>query len=432
MLAAEGAPRRARHRVGAWIGAFRERTGPPAPTGGTRFEPLDSLRALAAGGVVFTHVCVGLYAPAYSPIGNLGTPFGQSAVMLFFVVSGFVLYRPFVAARADGRPEQPVRRFALRRLARILPLYWVLLTLYAALGGAPSAFSGDWWRYYLLAQVYTSDPSLAYGGIPPAWTLCVEMSFYLMLIAFVVLMRALWRRPVDAAGRWRLEMLAPLPLIAIGVTFALVAIYHPGWAMAARTLPGTVHTFAIGMFLAVVSVRVDHGWQLPRVLRVVRDHSTVCVLVAVACLVAINRAHLWPTPDDPFHVFDLDTYAACIGAANLAAILLVAPVTLGAVRSAPLMRLLHRRWLVWLGVVSYGTYLAHWQLVDWLVGPLRFGPLVPHLLVVLAVVYLASVLIGAISWSYLERPIMRAVARRRRRDSESDPVDRIAPVRSPA
>jgi peptidoglycan/LPS O-acetylase OafA/YrhL len=352
--------------------------------------------------------------------------------MVFFVVSGFVLYRPFVAARADGRPEQPLRRFALRRLARVLPAYWAFLTLYAVLGGAPSAFSEDWWRYYLLAANYTNEPGLVAGGIPPAWTLAVEMSFYLMLIAFVALMRVLWRRQTSAAWRWRLELLAPLPLVAIGVTFALVAIYNPGWAMAARTLLGTVHTFAIGILLAVVSVRVEHGWQLPRPLRSLRDHSTVCALVAIACLVAMARAGIFPTRDDPLHTFGVDTYAAVIGLANLAAIVLVAPVMLGAARAAPLMRILHNRWLVWLGVVSYGTYLAHWQLVAWLHDPLRFAPLVPHLLVLLAIVYLTAVLLGAISWSYVERPVMRAVARRRRRDSESDPLDRIAPVRSPA
>jgi peptidoglycan/LPS O-acetylase OafA/YrhL len=242
----------------------------------------------------------------------------------------------------------------------------------------------------------------------------------------------LWRRQTDAARRWRRELLAPLPLVAVGVTFALVAIYYPDWAMAARTLLGTVHTFAIGMLLAVVSVRVEHGWRLPGPLRALRDHSTLCALMAIACLAAIYHGQIWPTPDDPFHTFGVDTYAGVIGLANLGAIALVAPVMLGAPRRAPLMRVLHNRWLVWLGVVSYGTYLAHWQLVAWLHDPLRFAPLVPHLLVVLAIVYLTAVILGAISWTYVERPIMRAVARRPRRDSESDSVDRVAPVRSPA
>jgi peptidoglycan/LPS O-acetylase OafA/YrhL len=423
---------RTHRRVGAWIRALRDRAAPPAPAAGKRFDALDSLRALGAGAVVLAHVGVGLDAPNYSPVANLVMPPGQAAVMVFFLVSGFVLYRPFVAARADGRPEQSLRRFALRRIARVFPAYWALLTVFALLGGAPSAFSEDWWRYYLLAANYTNDPVLVEGGIPPAWTLAVEMSFYLMLIAFVALMRPLWRRRTADAWRWRLELLAPLPLVAIGVTFALVAIYNPDWAMAARTLLGTLHTFAIGMILAVVSVRAEHGWQLPRPLRALRDHSTVCALVAIACLVASYQAGIWPTRDDPFHTFGVDTYAGVIGLANLGAIALVAPVMLGAARGAPLMRFLHNRWLVWLGVVSYGTYLAHWQLVAWLNDPLRFAPLVPHLLVVLATVYLTAILIGAVSWSYLERPFMRAVARRRRRDSGSDPLDRVAPVRSPA
>ncbi len=382
--------------------------------------------------IIFTHVCVGLDAPEFSPVGNLGTPFGQAAVMVFFVVSGFVLYRPFVAARAAGRPEQPLHRFALRRVVRVIPAYWAILTVYAALGGAPQVFTDEWWRYYLLLQVYATDPIVVQGGIPPAWTLSVEMSFYLLLIGFVAIVRRLARRRPDAEGRWRLELLAPLPLVAVGVTFTLVAIYNPDWAMAARTLPGTIHTFAIGMLLAVVSVRAEHGWALPRALAAIRDHSTACVVVVVACLVAIYRAQLFPTPENPTHVFDLDTYAACVGAATVIAFALVAPVTLGAVQSAPLMRLLGSRVLVWLGIVSYGTYLAHWQLVTWLEDPLQFAPLVPHLLVLLAAVYGGAVVIGALSWYRIERPTMRAVSAGRRRRRGRGSVDRTTAVRSPA
>lgn len=423
---------RAATRLSARLRAFGEGADAPAPSAGARFERLDGLRGLAAGAVIFTHVCVGLDTPNPSPVGNLGTPFGQSAVMLFFAVSGFVLYRPFVAARAAGRPEQPLRRFALRRAARLIPAYWVILTIYAALGGAPQAFTEDWWRYYLLLQVYATDPILVQGGIPPAWTLSVEVSFYLLLIGFVAIVRRLARRQPDAARRWRVELLAPLPLIAVGVTLMLVSIYDPDWVMAARTLPGTVHTFAVGMLLAVVSVRAEHDWQLPRALRAIRDHSTACMVVALVCVVAINRAQLWPTPDDPFRVLDLDTYAACLAAANVIAFALLAPVALGATPTAPLMRFLRGRLLIWLGIVSYGTYLAHWQLISWLVDPLRFGPLVPHLLVALVFVYGGAVLIGALSWYRIERPVMRAVAVGRRRDPGPGPVDRPAAVRSPA
>ena len=74
------------------------------------------------------------------------------APILFFAISGFLLYRPWVAA-----PRPAPRRYARRRALRILPAYWLALTLLAIFPGIVGVFTGDWWRYYLFLQLYSAD-----------------------------------------------------------------------------------------------------------------------------------------------------------------------------------------------------------------------------------------------------------------------------------
>lgn len=52
-------------------------------------------------------------------------------VSIFFVISGFLLYRPFGAARLAGERSPPLLPYAIRRVARIVPAYWVALTIVA-------------------------------------------------------------------------------------------------------------------------------------------------------------------------------------------------------------------------------------------------------------------------------------------------------------
>src|SRR3954462_12451136 len=96
------------------------------PPGNPRFPLLDPLRAVAALAIVVTHTAeLGGFNRAHA----LGawTVRLDSGVTVFFVLSAFLLYRPFVAARLDGPPGPRVLRYARRRALRILPAYWVAL-----------------------------------------------------------------------------------------------------------------------------------------------------------------------------------------------------------------------------------------------------------------------------------------------------------------
>src|ERR1700676_1028669 len=96
-----------------------------------RFQQLDGLRGLAAFVVFLFHAIMMLPADSRASryLNNpVLRPFwdGPSAVMLFFVLSGFVLTLPYTGMRT--RKIDPVP-FWIRRLTRLYPAYWVALTL---------------------------------------------------------------------------------------------------------------------------------------------------------------------------------------------------------------------------------------------------------------------------------------------------------------
>ncbi len=107
-------------------------------------------------------------------------------VSVFFVLSAFLLYRPFVVAHLRGEPGPRLVPYLARRAVRIYPAYWAALFVTATV--LDQAVLGDWWgklRFYSLTQIYWGDTAL--GGLPQAWSLCTEVSFYLVLPAWAAL-----------------------------------------------------------------------------------------------------------------------------------------------------------------------------------------------------------------------------------------------------
>jgi peptidoglycan/LPS O-acetylase OafA/YrhL len=290
-------------------------------------------------------------------------------VQLFFALSGFLLFRPYFAARMEGRPEPRLRDYAKRRVLRIVPAYWFALTALPLLLGTalvPRVHSGDWWVYYGFGQVYSTH--WAGGGIHPAWTLCVEVTFYAFLPAFAWLTRGLGRR----VG-WRAGALVPLAaMAAVGIAVrALNAATVLPWVLS-DTLVGQAQFFALGMSLAVATVPIERPWR-PLVRLAARPG--VC-WTAAAALFLLGAQTLDPflTPWPALHLVSQRDYGIARWSANDALAcafltLILVPAMLGSVRVGWPRRVLAWRPLAYLGVISYSAYLWHQPLLGWLLGP---------------------------------------------------------------
>ena len=118
---------------------------------------------------------------------------------IFFVISGFLLYLPYARVLRHASKLPSWRTYAQRRAVRIVPAYWLVLTVIAATSFGASIIKGSWWRYYGLTQIY--DRSTVAGGLPVAWSLCVEVTFYLML-PFLALLAARLGASQRVSGRY--------------------------------------------------------------------------------------------------------------------------------------------------------------------------------------------------------------------------------------
>ena len=355
-----------------------------------RFPLFDSLRAIAALSIFGFHVAASQHAlndPDVPWLGQLNV-----GVSIFFVISGFLLYRPFVARMVSGQPLPSIRGYAIRRALRIVPAYFVALTLIALwLGREDQVFTlTGIVTYYGFLQVY--DVATISGGIGQAWTIGVEVTFYAFL--------PLW---AWATRRVRGELWPLLLLALFGILWKVVVlatVFQSGSRDAFTylvVLPSAMETFAAGMALAVLSVwRTDRGWH-PRWIGVIEERPWLPWLVAFLAFVALGPQD-WTGSDEVQLV--VQTELKTIVAVGLAMPAVFGDPTRGWVR-----RVLAFPPLLWVGLVSYGFYLWHLAVITKLQDGGWDDKLGLPLFVLVALV--ATLAIAAVSWYLVERPALR-------------------------
>ena len=330
-----------------------------------RVASLTGIRAVAALLVVLTHAA---YTTGKYPQGYLGLVYSRMeiGVPIFFVLSGFLLFSPWVraAAEADGRrrpdsegQQSPsVRRYAWHRVRRIMPAYVVtvvaayLVYHFRTAGPNPGHTWEGLFRNLTLTQIYTDDYlySFLHQGLTQMWSLAVEVAFYVVLpvlayLLLVVLCRRRWRPRLLLSGLVVLALISP----------AWLALVHSvDWLPdgARLWLPGYLAWFVGGMVLAVLQPMGVRGYAL------------VCVpLALVSYFIAATPIAGEPTTS-PAELRDALVKTAFYA---VIATLVVAPLALGKQRgvggreSGLYARLLASRPMVFLGEISYEIFLIH-------------------------------------------------------------------------
>jgi peptidoglycan/LPS O-acetylase OafA/YrhL len=380
-----------------------------------RFPLVQSLRGLAAISVLLYHALFKAYL-GLRP-GNPLTPYAahlDAGVSLFFLISGFVLYRPMVAARLSGAPAIDVDAYGRRRLRRIVPAYWAALVVAGLTGasyiGYPAIFSAQGVpAYFGFLQIYS--PDTAGGGINVAWTLCVEITFYAFLPLWAAALRKLARN-----GGVRSELVALGGLFAASFAWQLFALHSAdpnAFGLAAarwiEPLPNFLDQFAVGMALAVASVHFEERPRSASGRLGGRWPAPSWAVAAAAYWVLSTRLGIHGSSSDHLGVAQ---YLARHELNTLVALGVLLPAVFASGRGLA-HRVLDWRPLALLGTVSYGIYLYHVPVM------IRFGKWfgLPHgpasLALWLALVSATVLLLAALSWRLVERPMI--AGRRRRR-----------------
>jgi peptidoglycan/LPS O-acetylase OafA/YrhL len=332
-------------------------------------------------------------------------------VTVFFLISGFLLYRPFVAAHLDGRPGPRVRDYARRRVLRIVPAYWLALTLLSIYPGLLQMWSGHSWVYYLFLQDYSS--AWTFGGLQPAWSLAIEAAFYIALPFVAYGLRWAGRR-MGRAGRVWLEVAV---IAALGVASVIVRASTPGSpaSQVHITLAGTFDWFALGMLLAVASAAL--AGREPGPVRLLRRWPSSAWVVAVA-LFWFTATQLGLGGTLFFRITTAQGMEQHLLYGAIAFFLLLPAVFAGDGGGLP-RRLLANRFVAWLGLISYGVFLWHHPIAIKLSEANGKG-LFPsfRMLGITGATFVIAVACAAASYYVVERPILRykdrPFARRRR------------------
>ena len=374
-----------------------------------RYAELDSLRGLAALVVVLHHLRLlweGDVPPSSHSIRlmlTLVNPAGNGSVILFFVLSGFVLSLPMIA----GKP-QPYLTFVIRRVFRIYVPY--LVAVAASVAGAfwlhgiitrSTWFHLAWsepvswplvFQHVLFVGVYNTDQ---FDG--PIWSLVHEMRISLL---FPLLCAVTLR----FKSKWSL-------LIAFTLTAIAGIIQRPpffiDWSIAE-----SVHVaglFVLGIFLACEKTRIGEWFH-----RHPRGFVAILAGVTVACLALyLFAGPQFTTSIDMFFPHAMTCIRHWLIALSSGGLMIIC------ISSARCKRVLTWPPIRFLGEISYSLYLWHFIVmlycVHFLYGKLPLGA-------ILCLVFLLTIVVSRYSYRWIEMPSMnlgRALSNRFRSPSKS-------------
>jgi peptidoglycan/LPS O-acetylase OafA/YrhL len=312
-----------------------------------RVASLTGIRAVAALCVMATHAA---YTTGKYTHGYVGLVYSrlEIGVPIFFVLSGFLLFGPWVRAAAQDRPPPSVGRYGWHRVRRIVPAYAVTVVVayivyhYRTAGPNPGHSWSGLLRNLTLTQAYTDNYLYSYlhQGLTQMWSLAVEVAFYVVLPLLTYLLLA-----VLCQRRWQPRLLLTgLAALSLITPAWLVLVYTTKWFPdgARLWLPTYFAWFIGGMMLAVLQVMG------------LRTYAAVCLPLALICYLIVSTPIGGEPTTSPAKLWEALAKSAFYA---VIAALAVAPLALG--NRGWYARALASRPMVFLGEISYEIFLIH-------------------------------------------------------------------------
>lgn len=364
-----------------------------------RLPHLDGLRFIAAATVVLAHV--------ETVKKEAGLPFlqnrfldnaAQLAVTFFFVLSGFLIFWRLQQQTQGDMSRIDLWGFYRKRIFRTFPLYYLVVFLSVVIGCLDgSLFMGDAHRRLLLyVWLLPNTANVLYGAsihLGPAWSLAVELCFYLL---FPFLLYCTARLPAGRVLFWLLVASMAFSLLFYPLLTQTAA--QPGgpeWLPVAGfyVLRYRLYAFASGAMAAYLYNKIPLKGL----------GHTAYLFVRVAFPLAMAIAFLGGVT---FSSITQQLYSV-----------LFAVLIWVMVQPETKFDWLEHRWLVWGGRISYGIYLLHMLVVpaavQYLTPVLQKAP-VPYLLHGIAPLLLAAtILLASMVYQGFERPLMKWMRRER-------------------
>jgi peptidoglycan/LPS O-acetylase OafA/YrhL len=363
-----------------------------------RIPELDGIRGIA---ILLVILCHYVGNPDHSALGFWPHRFliaftvGWSGVDLFFVLSGFLIGGILLDARSA---PHYFRAFYMRRVFRILPIYYLWTLLFAvtavlALVFSPGRFqvsSGDLIRVpvqlLFLQNIFIGMPHFTWIWFVVTWSLAVEEQFYLLappLIRFL-------------SHRRLIAVLVATIVLAPFLRFLLFRFWAPGTYLCAFLMPCRADALSCGMLLVV-------AWREARIREWIRGHAVLLQRALFVAFLGVG-ALLW------WLVHPINAVTVTIGYTWLAMFYSVLLLTVVSQPAQWLAAIMRWRFLGWLGGISYCVYILH-DAFNFFAHRifLHAEPQLQTLpaLGVSALALLATLGAAVLSWRYFEKPLIR-------------------------
>jgi peptidoglycan/LPS O-acetylase OafA/YrhL len=382
------------------------------------------MRGVGLVAVILTHLAVAVLVARGIPVRAEQSPvelnqhFGSASeslllaggvgLSIFFCLSGYLIARPFIRAYLGGRPMPPLGPYAANRLLRIVPAMWLAATVYLVVFNRTGQPLEQIAAVYFFVQTYIPDPGTFVTSIGHAWSIDVELTFYLLIPVAAFAMTRLTPRRMGFWGRLAL-LLGLVGLVTAG-SFAL-QWETPDSSVAIHTLPLVLVSFLPGVALAAVEPVAlpalrGKGWARWLALAVLGAGLMTFVVLA-------DSADFMGRPETVGTLRRL--------AENLVVVfgpgVLMAAALIQQWAGRPCPRALDNAVFRWLGERSYSLYLFHMVPVlaftDELVQLADDMGVWPMLGVAMVVELAILVPLGELSYRFVERPFLSLKRRRR-------------------
>lgn len=362
---------------------------------------IDALRATAALMVLVDHTSLMANGATPGPVATAISHMLAAGVYLFFVVSGYLIAGPFLRALVNGEPLPRIGAYAVRRAARIYPAYWVafiaVLVVLSPVGGIRSYQPPVHLLLLQSSWPHVGEPEAIFA---PAWTLGIEVVFYLLVPLAALLLRAIHPR------KWSPGGLAAAVMAGAGLSIGWTYFVHVGLGSSTSQLTLVAEiglqmwffAFCPGMLIALAALAVDRGGLWSR-FRALTARPSVCLGLAGALWVAAyameRSGSRWlMTTSTPTYILACGLVVGCLVVAGDWV--------------KPLVRVLAP-----IGLISYGIYLWHFIVIE---GLLRHTSIGLHggglaWLLDVGLVVAITFPLAAASWFGIERPVMRRAAK---------------------
>ncbi len=371
-----------------------------APTQRPAFRPgflpsLEGLRAVASIGIIGTHV-------AFQTGHDVGALWERVLgrfdffVAVFFTLSGFLLWR-------SHRTVTPTRQswgiYYRKRIARIMPAYWVLvLIVLLFLPVGADANAKTWFVNLTLTQIYVADG--LHGGLTHLWSLAVEVAFYVVMPVIAAAMIRI--SPEDRQGL-RISVIVALSIASF--SWVWLPLPYPEGVNPHIQPAAYFSWFAAGMIFAelesLAGKRTERGIAVYSLLQRIARVRILWLGLAVGAL--ILAAELGPEG-----LVDLTNWEFL---RRLWCGLVFGACIIGPWAIAPESRFLTHPIMQALGRWSYGIFLWHMAMLS-MAFPLLGIPLFDgHILAVTAVTLGLSIPAAAASFALVEEPARKWLAK---------------------